>query len=171
MKTLTLLLTLALATQAAQLPREALECVITIPGKSPVKLSQYKGKVVVLGFILTTCSHCQATTQVLSKLQKEYGARGLQVIEGAINEDASSDLGSFIGKYKPAFPVGLSNSDKAVEMMQLVKGVRVFVPFVMFIDRKGQVRAQFTGGDPFFQDQEKNERQWIELLLAEGAPK
>ena len=43
-------------------------------GGQPLHLSQYKGKVVVMAFILTTCSHCQRTTGYLNKLQKELGA-------------------------------------------------------------------------------------------------
>ena len=37
-----------------------------------------------MAFILTSCSHCQMTVKVLSKLQNEYGPRGLQVLASAI---------------------------------------------------------------------------------------
>jgi hypothetical protein len=43
------------------------------------------------------------------------------------------------------------------------------VPQLVFIDRKGVIRAQYAGNDPFFKDEERNVRAQIEGLLKEGA--
>ena len=53
------LLASALLLPGAQAPRQAAEIQIQVPTAKPIQLSQYKGKPVVLAFILTTCSHCQ----------------------------------------------------------------------------------------------------------------
>lgn len=47
-------LLLSLAAFAAELPRKAPELTIPLPTGGQVKLSDYRGKVVVLAFILTT---------------------------------------------------------------------------------------------------------------------
>ena len=44
----------------------------------------------------------------------------------------------------------------------------LFVPIMVFIDRKGMIRYQYLGDDPFFTNQEKNVRDTIEELLKEG---
>ena len=41
----------------------------------PMMLSQFKGKIVALAFIHTTCSHCQDLTSVLKVIEKDYLAR------------------------------------------------------------------------------------------------
>ena len=47
----------------------------------------------MLAFILTTCSHCQAATGLLTRLQTEYGPRGLQVLESAIDQGGQALVG------------------------------------------------------------------------------
>jgi hypothetical protein len=45
------------------------------------------------------------------------------------------------------------------------------MPLMAFLDRQGDIRAQYEGDDPFFGDQlEENLRRQIEALLAMGAP-
>ncbi len=43
----------------------------------------------------------------------------------------------------------------------------MYVPQLVFLDRKGVIRAQYPGGDKFYQDEEKNMRTQIESLLKE----
>jgi len=43
------------------------------------------------------------------------------------------------------------------------------MPQLVFIDRKGEIRAQYAGDDKFFaEDQEKRMREQIEALLKEA---
>jgi hypothetical protein len=54
--------------------------------------------------------------------------------------------------------------------MQFSSVVRNYVPYMVFIDRKGVIRAQYTGSDPFLMnevEQEKNIRAEAEKLLTE----
>src|ERR1041385_8085183 len=115
---ITLLWLAAPIIQAATLPRPAPEFVINVaPGKT-IRLSQYKGKTVVLAFILTYCSHCQKSVGFLSKDQQEYGPRGLQVIASAI--DAPTAVPGFIQQFAPPFPVGFNSNEDAMGFMQHV---------------------------------------------------
>src|SRR5947199_10421042 len=77
-------------------------------GAAPLKLSQYKGKVVALAFIYTTCPHCQRLTATLNQVAKDYAARGVQVLECAFNDDAVPTMPEFIRQFTPAFPVGFA---------------------------------------------------------------
>ncbi len=45
-----------------------------------VRLSNYRGKVVLVNFWATWCPPCRAEIPDLIRLQREYGNRGLQVI-------------------------------------------------------------------------------------------
>ncbi len=69
-------------------------------------MSQYRGKVVALEFIHTTCPHCQAASKEMTKLQEEFGARGLQAIDVAVNPNADLLVENFVKDFKVGFPVG-----------------------------------------------------------------
>src|SRR5882724_7918147 len=103
---LAFLLGMAVLAPAATLPRPSPDFAIHLTPLGQVSPAQYKGKVVVLAFILTTCSHCQRTTGVLSGLQREYGPRGLQVLAAAFNPMANMFVPDFIKQFQPSFPVG-----------------------------------------------------------------
>jgi len=168
------LLTLALiacaAASAVNLPRPAAEVAIRLPFGQKL-LSEYKGKVIVLGFILTTCPHCQDTTRLLSGVQKDYAAKGVQVLEAAFNPDAPQKLAEFIQKFQPAFPVGTVDGSFVQNYAQITPAMRPTVPIIFFIDRGMNIRAQYFGSDPLFEgDQNKNIRAEIDKLLADKAP-
>jgi len=88
----------------------------------------------------------------LSGLQNELGPKGFQAIESAINENP--DVPGFIRQFRPTFPVGVTDNLKSYEFMQLSTVTRNFVPFMVFIDRQGVIRAQFTGSDTDFFNQD-----------------
>jgi peroxiredoxin len=167
---LALLFLTAPIVQAANLPRPAPEFVINLaPGKS-IKLSQYKGKTVVVAFILTYCSHCQKSIGFLTKDQQEFGPRGLQVLASAI--DAPTAVPGFILQFNPPFPVGFNTNEEAMGFMQHVPMMTSYMPMIAFIDKDGVVRAQYEGNDPFLSEgvQERNLRDKIEELLKPATP-
>src|SRR5437660_6868446 len=77
-------------------PRHAPEFVIHFPDGSQQLLSSYRGKVVALLFVYTTCVHCQHTSQVFTKLNAEYGARGFQPIDVAFNDMSNLFVKDFV---------------------------------------------------------------------------
>jgi len=139
-------------------------------GAVPVALSQYSGKPVVLAFILTTCSHCQYTTGLLTKLQTEFVSKGLQVLEAAVNGDAAADLPNFIKRFRPNFPVGyITDVDGVLNFLQHPAAAIPHMPMVAFIDRHGVVRQQYQGADAALSDeatQEQSLRAEIVKLIA-----
>lgn len=166
-----LVLCLASVAIGAEIPRPSPDFEVYLNDGRQIHISEYKGKVVVLAFILTGCSHCQFTSQVLTKLQREYGPRGLQVIASAINEMSKLYVPEFIKNFHPAYPVGYNERDAAEDYLQHPAMFRLLMPQVVVIDRKGTIRAQYAGDDKFFEnaDQEKNFRNLMEPLLKEGS--
>jgi peroxiredoxin len=166
-----ILLCLASTLMAADVPRPSPDFAINLNDGTQIHMSQYQGKVVVLAFILTYCSHCQVTVQTLSRLQKEYGPQGLQVVASAIDPMSSMKVPDFIKQFQPGFPVGFNEHSAAIEYLQHPIMYRLMMPQLVFIDRKGTIRAQHSGDDETFFNQatqEKNLRDAIEPLLKEG---
>src|SRR5690348_18443009 len=93
---------------AAGAIRKAPELAFNVPGQGQKLLSQYRGKVVALSFIWTTCPHCQAESKLMTKLQTEYGPRGFQALDVAVNDNADLKVENFAKEFQVNFPVGLA---------------------------------------------------------------
>ncbi len=157
---------------SAEIPRKAPELVIPLPDGSQKLLSQYRGKVVVLEFIYTTCPHCQHSCQVLSKLQKEYGAKGFQPLALAFNDMSKMLVPDFVKEFKVTFPVGYTDRNVVNNFLQNPPTEMMHVPQIVFIDRKGMIRMQSLPRNDGATGGEANVRSMVEKLLAEpaGAP-
>jgi peroxiredoxin len=153
-------------------PQKAPELAFTVPGQGQKLLSQYRGKVVALEFIFTTCPHCQAASKIMTKLQQEFGARGLQVLDIAVNDNADLLVDNFVKDYHVGFPVGWTPRSQMTEFMGFSDG-RFVVPQLVMIDRKGMIRYKTPALENEDWDKlmkEENIRQHIEELLAADGP-
>jgi thiol-disulfide isomerase/thioredoxin len=159
---------------ALELPRPATELVINLAPNKAIKLSDYRGKTVVLAFILTHCSHCQAVIRGLIKQQAELGGNGLQVLACAIEDMAATTVPGFVRQFAPPFPVGYNSTAEAVRFLQHPLQMGFYMPAVVFIDKTGVIRAQYEGRDDMLKEttQEKTVHDKIlEVMdLPGGAP-
>ncbi len=157
--------------------RKAPELSFVIPGQGEKLLSQYRGKVVALEFILTTCPHCQQASKAMTKFQEEYGPRGFQAIDLAINaldegrtpDQASQMVEAFAHNFQVGFPVGYIGRDPMMAFMGFSIMDRMVVPQLVLIDRNGYIHYQTPANDsPDWSKlmNETNLRQHIEELLA-----
>jgi thiol-disulfide isomerase/thioredoxin len=154
--------------RAANVPRPSPDFAINMGQGKQIRISQYKGKTVVVAFILTYCSHCQKVIQVLSKMQKEYEGRGLRVVASATEDMAAAALPGFLRQFAPPFPVGLNSTTEFTNYMQHPVMLQLYMPGLVFIDKDGVIRSQYEGRDEFLAEGtvEKNIRAEIEGLLA-----
>jgi peroxiredoxin len=134
-------------------------------GAKKMQLSAYKGKVVLFAIIATSCDHCINSMDILKRAQQSFGPQGFQAVVAIGDPTAPYLLQPFVQRYKLTFPVGYLDEDGIKRIADVPEGKRPFVPIYMFLDRKGTVRFQFYGDDPFFKDEEKTTRVIIENLL------
>ena len=156
------------------LPRKAEEFAFQTNEGKQILLSSYRGKVCIVEFLFTTCSHCQHEAQLLSKIQKEYGPRGLQVLGCAYNEMAVMLVPDFIKQNNVTFPVGFASRESVLSWMTFNPQLMVSVPQVAIIDKAGMVTAQTPPRSDVKFQQEEYLRPTIEKLLAQAvtaAPK
>ncbi|MBI4891565.1 MAG: TlpA family protein disulfide reductase [Acidobacteria bacterium] len=163
----------SLALPAADLPRSAGTLEFISHTGEKVRIQDLKGKVVAIEFLLTHCPGCKNGARTLAKLQSEYKAKGLQVVGLAIDQGAGPKIPQFIAETGANFPIGVYDHDKAQAYLQVPIMIRWMMPTVAFIDRKGMIREQYLGDDPYMSPamEEINFRKSIEKLLAEGAPR
>jgi thiol-disulfide isomerase/thioredoxin len=161
----------ALIAIAAETPRPSPPLTIERLGAPSVELSQYRGKVVALAFIFTTCSHCQDLTKTLGPLSREYALRGVQVLECAFNDDAKQNMAAFLQQFQAPFPVGWTSRAAAMAYLQrsILETKPLYVPHMVFLDRRGIIQADYPGESDFMKDPATNIRAELEKLLKPAA--
>ena len=150
--------------QGASTPRPAADVAIPTPDGKPVKLSQYRGKVMVVALISTTCAHCLGSLQMLGKLQKELGPQGFVALAVAADDGAADRVGS-LNRLQTGVQLGYLDQTSTMQVFDFKRDDHPFVPIYLFVDRKGTVRFQYAGKEDFFKNEEKNTRILVENLL------
>jgi hypothetical protein len=151
-------------------PKPAPELVITLNSGEQVLLSQYRGKVVVLEFLLTTCPHCQRCSSIMQKLYAEMGPV-FQPLGAAIDPsnmtEARARIPEYIHSLGLRFPVGWTNHDMAYRWLEAhPESGPVYFPQLAFINRKGIIHAYHPGTEEaFFRDEEQSIRRVLEEML------
>jgi thiol-disulfide isomerase/thioredoxin len=150
--TVTAILAVALPAFAVMppVPRPAKELVVVEPSGKQSLLTSYKGKVVYIQFLFTTCPHCQHLSQVMTKVMQDLGPKGLQVLGVGFDEASGAPPGSaptpaMIANYTKqfaGFPVGFAARDTVMSYLGISVMDRFVVPQVVIVDRRGNVRAQ-----------------------------
>jgi thiol-disulfide isomerase/thioredoxin len=105
-----------------------------------LRLSNYKGKVVLLNFWATWCSPCRAEMPDLVKWQREYRKRGLQVIGITYPPEELAEVRKFVRSIKVNYPIALGGKQtKAL----FDKGENL--PITVVIDKKGMILEVVQG--------------------------
>src|SRR5215467_11076753 len=74
-----------------------------------MRLSDYKGRVVLLNFWATWCAPCRAEMPDLVKWQREYKSQGLQVIGVTYPPEELAEVRQFIKSINVNYPVALGH--------------------------------------------------------------
>ena len=158
-----ILLAAAAASAQVKAPRPAPEFQVVEPSGRTAKLSSYRGDVVLLAFIVTGCSHCQAATKEFEKLQADFGRRGFRAAAVAFDENA--DVARYVARFGITFPVGRTSPDEMRAFLGIPRDQRIATPQVVLINRIGIIRAQSAPeGTPMLQSPDVL-RALIEALL------
>jgi peroxiredoxin len=156
--------------QGAPAPRPASDLRFVSHRGQQIQLSAFKGKVVVVEFLLTTCPACMDAARILSRLQTELGPKGFQALGLAINPGAGAQLSDFAKNYATTYPVGVYPDPEARKFMQVSLMNRLLMPQLVFVDRRGMIRDRKGGDDAsFFSNEEKNIRALVGRLMSEKA--
>lgn len=110
-----------------------------------VKLSRYRGKVVLLNFWATWCPPCIREMPSMERLHQQVDAEAFKVIAVNQMEDAD-EVFAFTGQLDvdPTFEI-LFDTTSEVSQAYAVRGL----PTTYLIDKKGNIRYRAVGGREF----------------------
>lgn len=116
----------------------------TLDGKT-LKLSDLKGKVVIVDVWGTWCPPCRAEIPHFVKLYETYKDKGLEIVGLAVegdNPDPTGTVKSFAEKNGIKYP--LACIEESSEILKAIPEFGAF-PTTIFVDREGKVRMKEVG--------------------------
>lgn len=105
----------------------------SIDGKT-VRLSDFRGKAVVLNFWATWCGPCKIEMPWFVDLQKQYGPAGVQFLGVAMDDASSKDIAEFAQSMKVNYPILIGK-----EAVGDAYGGVQFLPETFYVDRNGKI--------------------------------
>jgi thiol-disulfide isomerase/thioredoxin len=125
----------------AAVPRDEARpfAVRTADGRT-LRLSELRGRPVILDFWATWCAPCRASMPLLSELQGRYASRGLFVVGLSVDDGLPQEVQRFADRLKLRFPVAMASEG----MLDDYGPIRS-IPTTIFIDRRGRIVRRVVG--------------------------
>jgi len=105
-----------------------------------LKLSDYRGKAVLLNFWATWCEPCKIEMPWFVDLQKKYGPQGLQILGVAMDDASNKEIADFAKKMGVNYPIMIGK-----EAVGDQYGGLPYLPSTFYIDREGKVVDRVYG--------------------------
>jgi cytochrome c biogenesis protein CcmG/thiol:disulfide interchange protein DsbE len=105
----------------------------------PVHLADYRGKLVLLNFWASWCGPCLQEMPRFFGWQKDYGARGLQIIGVSMDDDGAA-AERLLARRPAPYPMLLGDA-KLGETFGGVRGL----PLTFLIDPRGRIAGRYEG--------------------------
>ena len=98
-----------------------------------VKLSGYRGKVVLLNFWATWCGPCQIEIPWFMEFEQQFKSKGFEVVGVSMDEDGWQSVKPYIAQHKVNYRILLGNET----VSQLYGGLDA-LPTTFMVDRDGK---------------------------------
>ena len=106
-----------------------------------IRLSDLRGKIVLINFWATSCGICLAEMPDLIKTYQQYHKRGFEVIAVAMHYDQLGDIKAYVRKQGLPFPVVFDRDGSLAREFEQVGGT----PTTFLIDRSGRRISKTVG--------------------------
>ena len=113
---------------------------LTDASGTPVKLSEFRGKVVLLNFWATWCAPCKLEIPWFVEFQRTYRDRDFVVLGVSLDEDGWKPVKPYIAAERINYPVMVGNA----EISRLYGGLES-IPTTLIIDKSGRIAAIHVG--------------------------
>lgn len=104
-----------------------------------IRLSDYKGKVVLLDFWATWCPPCREEIPHLVEIYKKY-KDNIIIIGLSLDKKDIPALKGFVKQYNINYPIVFADNDT----VSAYGGIK-YIPTLFVIDKEGMIRDKFTG--------------------------
>ncbi len=112
------------------------------PGAGLQKMSQWKGKPIIINFWASWCPPCIREMPELSEFSKEIGKHGIQVI--GLGVDSDDHITEFIKQHPVGYPIyvtGITGTELSRQLGNETGGL----PFTVLIGLDGKIKHTYLG--------------------------
>ena len=117
----------------------------SMSGKN-LKLSEYRGQVVMINFWASWCAPCRQEMPLLEDLYKKYKSLGFTLLGVNVEED-SSTASTLLKSIKVSFPILFDNKNTVSRLYKVSA-----MPTTVIIDRDGNMRYLHHGYKPGYEE-------------------
>jgi thiol-disulfide isomerase/thioredoxin len=109
----------------------------------PLRLAEWRGKLVLVNFWASWCAPCMHELPLLVEAQQRYAARGLQIVGPALDEPEA--VRPVVARFGIGYPVSADYAavDRALRALGNDQGA---LPYSVLIGRDGRVLRTVLGG-------------------------
>ena len=108
-------------------------------GGTAIKLSGYRGKIVLLDFWATWCHGCMTEIPWYIEFQQKYKERGFAAIGVSMDDDGWKAVKPFMVEHKINYPIVIGNEGLAKQYMVEQ------MPLTLLIDEQGRIAESYSG--------------------------
>ncbi len=108
-----------------------------------LRLSDHKGKVIILDFWATWCPPCRKEIPGFVSLYEKYKDQGVEIIGIALDRQGWAVVRPFMADYNISYPIALGN-----QQVVMAYGGIESIPTTFVINKKGQVVDRVVGYRP-----------------------
>jgi peroxiredoxin len=105
-----------------------------------IKLTDYRGKIVLLDFWATWCGGCKEEIPWFSEFQRTYGGKDFAVVGVSLDDGGWNVVKPFLARANIPYRILLGDNPTAQKY-----GIQS-MPDTFLIDKKGRVAAAYTAG-------------------------
>jgi peroxiredoxin len=108
---------------------------------------EYRGKVLLVDIMLTTCPTCNQLADALVQVQKKYGDK-IAIISVVTLPDTFAEADAFAAKHGITWPIVFDSGQMIASYMEVTpSNPQVHFPHLFVIDGAGMIRNDFEGTD------------------------
>ena len=124
----------------AKARRKVPTIVLSDANGSRVKLSDYKGKVVVLDFWATWCTGCKVEIPWFMEFQAKYKSQGLATLGAAMDDEGWQKVRPYVDEHPFNYPIVAGNTAALAKTFNITG-----LPLTILIDRNGRIADAHAG--------------------------
>jgi peroxiredoxin len=110
-------------------------------------LQDYRGKVLLIDIMTTTCPHCMLLSTTLEQVKARYGEK-VAILSVVLPPDNADTVAKYIATNKITVPIVCDQGQMTVSYFNAKPGQsQINVPHIFLIDKQGMIRNDFQYDD------------------------